>query len=164
MEDDPLYQKAFNKTLRYLAYRGRSIAEVRNKLEVQGFEGPVIKKVIDRLCDLGYLNDRNFALQWTRSLAAGRLWGDRKIEGRLLEKGISRDLIQDALAEARGEKDERHSIKELIEKRLRKEPAHEVLSYKGKRRLIQALVGRGFTLGVILEVLREMGDTYNDRQ
>ncbi|MBW2561030.1 MAG: regulatory protein RecX [Deltaproteobacteria bacterium] len=160
--DDPLYEKAQKKALRYLAYRGRSVAEVRSKLAEKGFDEAVIKKVIDRFCDLGYLDDGNFAGQWAKSLAIHRLWGDRKIEASLREKGISIDLIAEAIAGAREEKGQRCAIQDLVEKRLRSEPACEVFSYKGKRRLTQTLAGRGFPVGLILDVLREMGDACDD--
>ncbi|MBW2649519.1 MAG: regulatory protein RecX [Deltaproteobacteria bacterium] len=156
MDDDPLYEKARQKALRYLLYRGRSVEEVRSKLAQKGFDGAVIKKVVDRFIDLGYLNDKNFARQWAKSLAVSRLWGDRKIEISLVEKGISRDLIEEAIAEARKEKDERSAIEDLVGKRLRRESECEVFSYKGKRRLTQSLAGRGFPVGLILDVLREM--------
>ena len=162
MDDDPLYEKARQKALRYLAYRGRSVEEVRSKLAGKGFDDTIIKKVIDRFSDLGYLDDGNFARQWAKSLAVHRLWGDRKIEASLREKGISGDLIQEAIAGVRKEKDQRRAVQELVEKRLRREPACEVFSYKGKRRLAQTLGGRGFPPGVILDVLREMGDTPSD--
>jgi len=162
VDDDPLYEKARQKALRYLAYRSRSVEEVRSKLADQGFDDAVIKKVIDRFCDLGYLDDSNFAGQWARSLAIHRLWGDRKIAASLREKGISRDLIEEAIAGARKEKDEQLAIRELVEKRLRSEPACEVFSYKGKRRLTQTLAGRGFPVNVILDVLREMGNAYGN--
>jgi len=162
VDDDPLYEKARQKALRYLVYRGRSVEEVRSKLAGKGFDDGITKKVVARFTDLGYLNDADFARQWARGLAVGRLWGDRKIEASLLEKGISRDLIGEAIAEAREEKDERRAVEELVEKRLRRGPVREVFSYKGKRRLMQTLVGRGFPVGLILDVLREMGDTYND--
>ncbi len=162
MDDDPLYEKARQKALRYLAYRGRSVEEVRSKLAEKGFDDTVIKRVIDRFSDLGYLDDRKFAGQWAKSLATHRLWGDRKIAASLREKRISSDLIDEAIAGARKEKNEQLAIRELVEKRLRSEPVCEVFSYKGKRRLTQTLVGRGFPVGVILDVLREMGDACND--
>ena len=158
MDDDPLYEKARQKALRYLLYRGRSIKEVQTKLAQKGFGDAVIKKVVDRFTDLGYLDDKNFARQWAKSLAVSRLWGDRKIEISLIEKGISRELIKEAIVEAREEKDERRSIEELVEKRLRRESECEVFSYKGKRRLAQSLAGRGFSVGLILDVLKEMGE------
>ncbi len=158
MDDDPLYEKARQKALRYLLYRGRSIKEVQARLAQKGFDDAVIKKVVDRFTDLGYLNDKNFARQWAKSLAVSRLWGDRKIEISLIEKGISRDLIKEAIAEVREEKNERCAIEELIEKRLRRESECEVFSYKGKRRLAQSLAGRGFPVGLILDVLRDMGE------
>lgn len=156
MNDDPLYEKARQSALRYLLYRGRSIKEVQTKLAQKGFGATVIGKVVDRFTDLGYLDDKNFAGQWAKSLAVSRLWGDRKIEISLFEKGISRDLIKEAIAEAREEKDERRAIEELVEKRLRRESECEVFSYKGKRRLTQSLAGRGFPVGLILDVLKDM--------
>jgi len=158
VDDDPLYEKARQTALRYLLYRGRSIKEVQTKLAQKGFGDAVIKKVVDRFTDLGYLDDKNFARQWAKSLAVSRLWGDRKIEISLIEKGISRELIKEAIVEAREEKDERRSIEELVEKRLRRESECEVFSYKGKRRLAQSLAGRGFSVGLILDVLKEMGE------
>ena len=162
MDDDPLYEKAKQKALRYLLYRGRSIKEVQTKLAEKGFGDVVIKKVVDRFTDLRYLDDENFARQWAKSLAVSRLWGDRKIETSLFEKGISRDFIKEAIAEAREEKDERRAIEELVEKRLRRESECEVFSYKGKRRVTQSLAGRGFPVGLILDILKEMGDIYDD--
>jgi len=156
VNDDPLYEKARQKALRYLLYRGRSIKEVHTKLAEKGFSDSIIKKVVDRFTDLGYLNDKNFATQWAKSLAVSRLWGDRKIEISLLEKGIPRYLIEGAIAEAREEKDERRAIGDLVEKRLRRESEYEVFSYKGKRRLVQSLAGRGFPVGLILDVFKEM--------
>lgn len=156
MNDDPLYEKARQSALRYLSYRGRSIQEVRTKLSGKGFSDTVINKVVDSCVDLGYLDDKNFARQWAKSLAVGRLWGDKKIEIGLVEKGISHDLIKDAIVAAREEKDERSAIGELVEKRLRRESACEVFSYKGQRRLVQNLTGRGFPAGLILDVMKEM--------
>jgi len=159
VDDDPLYEKARQVALRYLAYRMRSREEVRSKLAGKGFKRDIIKKIVDRFCDLGYLDDRNFARQWAKNLAADRLWGDRKIAATLREKGISSDLIEEGIAEAREGKSERHAIRELVEKRLRSQPACEVFSYKGKRRAVQGIAGRGFPVHEILDVLREMGNT-----
>jgi len=86
VDDDPLYEKARQKALRYLLYRGRSIKEVQTRLAEKGFDSAIIKKIVDRFTDLGYLNDKDFARQWARSLAVSRLWGDRKIEASLLKK------------------------------------------------------------------------------
>ncbi len=160
MSDDPFYEKARQSAFRYLSYRGRSIHEVRSKLAEKGFSDTVIKKVVDRCIDFGYLDDKNFARQWARNFAVGRLWGDRKIEVRLVGKGISRDLIRDAIVEAREEKDERRAIKELVEKRLRSESESEIFSYKGQRRLLQSLTSRGFPAGLILDVMKEMENDF----
>ncbi|MEA2013813.1 MAG: regulatory protein RecX [Thermodesulfobacteriota bacterium] len=160
MDEDPLYEKARQKALRYLLYRARSIKEVQTRLSEKGFDDAIIKKVVDRFTDLGYLNDSNFARQWARRLAVSRQWGDKKIEASLFEKGISRDLIKKAIDEAREEKDERCAIEELVEKRLRRESESEVFSYKGRRRVTQGLVGRGFPVVLILDVLKEMGADY----
>jgi regulatory protein len=57
-------QKAYDRALRFLAYRPRSEAEVRDRLERSGADQAVIEAVIERLKERGYLDDAEFARFW----------------------------------------------------------------------------------------------------
>ena len=161
MEDDPLYEKAVTKALRFLSYRGRSKEELRSKLGEKGFDERVIRKVIDRFSELKYLDDEVFAQDWARHLALYRLWGDRKIAISLREKGIDGQTIDGALLLAREEIGQREAIERLIEKRTKKRSV-ETIDFKEKRRLAQNLLGRGFPPPLIFDVLGKVEEGYID--
>lgn len=157
MGDDLLFEKAKQKAFRLLLVRPRSTKELRLKLRERGFEETVVNNVIDRLLELKYLDDETFAKGWARNLAVNRLWGNRKIEISLLEKGISRELIDKAIARAREEIGERGAIEKLVEKKCGKAVALEentmFISANKKGRLIRNLMSRSFPLELIFDVL-----------
>jgi regulatory protein len=159
MGDDRVFETAKQKAFRLLLVRSRSTEELRSKLQERGFEASVIKKVIDRLLDLKYLDDEAFAKGWARNLAANRLWGDRKIKVSLREKGIPREFIDQALIEAREEIEERKAIEKIIKKKYGKNNLSAInltaIAVKEKRRLIQNLMGRGFPPDLIFDVLEK---------
>ncbi|MDO9530295.1 MAG: RecX family transcriptional regulator [Syntrophales bacterium] len=150
--EDPTLEKAKQKAFRFLSVRGRSTKEIRSKLKERGFEESIVEKVIVRLLDLKYLDDESFAKQWARNLAVNRLYGNRRIEMSLLEKGIDRKFIEQSIAWVREEISEKEAINVLIEKKVKGKKVVE-LDEKEKRRLAQNLMGRGFHAGLIFEVL-----------
>ena len=161
IEEDPLYEKAKAKALRFLSYRGRSKKELRSKLIEGGFDAASIRKVIDRFSELKYLDDVIFARDWARHLALHNLWGDRKIEISLREKGIEKETIEEAIVLAREELGQKEAIERLVEKRLRRKSAQDI-GYKEKRRLAQNLLGRGFPPPLIFDVLGNVEEGYID--
>jgi len=156
MEGDPLYEKAQQRALRLLMYRGRSTAELRQRLKEKGFPGETIEKVIDRLAELKYLDDDLFAREWARSCAVNKLWGNRRIFLSLREKGIPAAMIEGAIDEARKELDERAAIERILEKRFRKRDPSLLSMEKEKRRLGQTLTARGFSPHLIIEALTKL--------
>ena len=163
-EKNHTFEKAKQKAFRLLSVRGRSIKELRTKLKEKGFEEPVVEEVIARLIELKYLDDKSFARQWARNLAVNRLYGNRKIEMSLSEKGIDRTVIQQSITQVREEISEQNAIIGLIKKKGKGKKVIE-LSEKEKRRLVQNLMGRGFPAGLIFEVLgKSEGGFTNDRK
>ncbi|MEA1935845.1 MAG: regulatory protein RecX [Thermodesulfobacteriota bacterium] len=157
-------EKAEQRAFRLLSVRGRSIKELRTRLKEKGFEEPVVEEVIARLIELKYLDDESFASQWARNLAVNRLYGNRRIEVSLSEKGIDRKLILQSIDEVREEISEKQAINRLIEKKVKGKKVIE-LNEKEKRRLAQNLMGRGFPAGLIFEVLGKSGGGFtNDRK
>lgn len=164
MEEDHTLEKAKQKAFRLLSVRGRSTKELRLRLKEKGFEEPVVEKVIARLLDLKYLDDESFAREWTRNLAVNRLYGNKRIEVSLLEKGIDRKLIEQSIARVREEISEKQAINKLMEKKVKGKKIIE-LDEKEKRRLAQNLMGKGFPAGLIFEMLGRSEEEFaNDGQ
>ena len=88
MKEAPLHEKAKQRAFRLLAMRARSEKELRSKLREKGFDESVVEAVASRLRELNYLNDESFAREWARNLAVNKLFGNRRIEASLMEKGV----------------------------------------------------------------------------
>ena len=96
MNEDKLLEKGTSQALRFLSYRPRSESEVRRRLAGK-FPGQVTESVVQRLKELGLLNDASFAQEWARSRVAHRPRSAAAIRRELLGKGIDRDTAQAAV-------------------------------------------------------------------
>ena len=93
-------EKAFQKALKYLNYRPRSVHEVKQKIEELGFCESVIDTVVNELVTKNYLNDRDFAENWISSRVRSKPRSRKMIRFELLKKLIPEDIIHEALEEA----------------------------------------------------------------
>ena len=145
-------EAAKQKAFRLLSLRPHSEKELEKKLREKGFPAVVVKETLEKLHDLKYLNDTSFASQWARNLVVNKLWGNKKIAASLREKGLAADLIDSSIEQARQELPEDEAIEILIKKKAakRKTPAFD---FKEKQKKFQALMGRGFPPGLILNKL-----------
>ncbi|MGK2851715.1 MAG: regulatory protein RecX [Candidatus Limnocylindrales bacterium] len=83
---------------RFLEARSRSISEVRRRLTGAGYRTDLVEGAIDRLTELGMLDDEQFARSWVESRDRARPRGERAIRDELRQKGIDRttaDLVVD---------------------------------------------------------------------
>ena len=152
MEEQLQYKRARERALRLLALRGRSRAELRKKLTERGFTKSAIDRVLENLGELGYLDDEAFAINRARHLAVNRLYGDRKIEAQLREKGIDREAAKEAIREVREEFPEKEGLSTVAVKKL---PGRgpDGLNKKERLALARMLQGKGYHLGLILDYL-----------
>ena len=95
--DDQL-QKAKDAAYRYLSYRARSVAEVRDKLREKDFAAEVIAEVIDDLQRQQLLDDREFARRWIEARLP-RAYGVCKLAQDLRHKGVAAGVVDEVLSE-----------------------------------------------------------------
>ncbi|HVO67508.1 MAG TPA: regulatory protein RecX [Syntrophales bacterium] len=160
MEKDLLHEKAKQKAFRLLAIRARSEKELRTKLKERGYDESVVGDVMARLREFRYLDDESFARGWARNLAVNRLWGNIRIEASLRDKGIPRELIERVIREIREELSEQKALKKLLKK---KEGGRSLkMDVRDKRRLTQSLMGKGFPLDLIIDMLKTPKEDLTD--
>jgi regulatory protein len=135
-----------------LALRPHSEKELEKKLREKGFPAVVIKETLEKLHDLKYLNDASFANQWARNLVVNKFWGNKKIIASLWEKGIATELINLSIEKAREELSEEEAVEILIKKKAAKKKS-AAFDIKEKQKIFQAMMGRGFPPGMILNKL-----------
>src|ERR1700754_768720 len=84
--------------LRLLTARARTRAELEGQLAKRGYPDEVSGRVLDRLTEVGLVDDADFAEQWVRSrrLNAGK--GKRALAAELRTKGVDNEGVTAALA------------------------------------------------------------------
>jgi len=101
--DDP--QVVLNAAARFLEVRSRSADEVRKHLMLAGYRGDLVEGAVERLTELGILNDTAFAHAWVESRFRGRPRSSSVLRHELMQKGIERELIDAAMATHSSSKD-----------------------------------------------------------
>jgi len=94
--DDP--EVVMEAAATFLAVRPRSVDETRRRLRDHGYRPGLVESVVDRLIELGYLDDEAFARAWVESRDRSRPRGEGALRRELLLKGVVRDVIDDVLA------------------------------------------------------------------
>jgi regulatory protein len=98
--DPPPSGRGFGVALAYLNRRERTVAEVRARLERAEVPEDEIDAVITELLEFGYLDDARYARVFTQDKRTLEAWGNERIDRALRERGVERELIEMALAEA----------------------------------------------------------------
>jgi regulatory protein len=150
-EPDP-HQVARQIVLRQLAMAPRSRAELLQKLEQRDCPAEVAAAVLDRMTEVGLIDDPAYAQMLVRSQQAGRGLARRALARELYKKGIEDELAQEALATISDE-DERDRARALVDKKLR--AMHGLDIAVQTRRLAGMLARKGYTSGVTYAVIRD---------
>lgn len=92
-------QTAFDRTLKFLAYRPRSSAEIKRYLREKGVAPRASERVLDRLRSANLLDDLAFAQYWVENRESFRPRGLRLLRQELRAKGIDHGLIDEVLTD-----------------------------------------------------------------
>ena len=132
-EKNPLLEKAVS----LLNYRAHSRKELADKLKQKtGCGDAELNEVLDRLEELGFLNDRTYAAAVVRSCAR-KGYGAQRALSELSRRGIPKELREEALAEM-PETDA--ALERLIRSKLRDPSDRDEV-----RKVTAAMVRRGFS-------------------
>jgi regulatory protein len=108
--DDPAV--VLDAAARFLEARPRSVVEVRRRLGGAGYQAQLVDGAIDRMIDLGMLDDEAFARTWIESRDRARPRGERALRQELRVKGIEREVIDAVLAERQ---EKAHALDEPVD-------------------------------------------------
>ncbi len=86
---------------RFLEARPRSVAEVERKLGGMGYQPSLVAEVVERLVQLGYLDDEAFARAWVESRDRASPRGEHALRRELSQRGVDRTLVDEVLAARR---------------------------------------------------------------
>lgn len=145
--------KAYNTAVHYLSFRMRTAKEIQDYLKEKEYEPFVIKEIVKKLSEQGYLNDREFAIAYVRTQVNTTLKGRGVIEQELMEKGVGKGMIEEAVeSEYSAEQELEHAVK-LV---LKYAPKYKKDSFKVMiQKVEQALVRKGYSFSVIKIAIEE---------
>ena len=152
-----LFQRCLNAALRYLGYRPRSEAELRQRLRRRGFNGGNVEATLDKLKEQGLVNDLAFAEFWKdtrQSFSPRSQWLTR---AELRQKGVAEDIIDRVVADV----DDEDSAYRAAASKARSLPKTDYQSFR--RRLGEYLKRRGFGYGVINHTVQQVWQEMESR-
>lgn len=149
-------EQAKNVCLRLLTARARTRAELEAQLTKRGYPDDVSAVVLDRLAEVGLIDDGDFAEQWVRSRHVNSGKGKRALAVELRKKGVDDDVITAALADI-DPAAERQRAEQLVRDKLRRErladdPGTDE-DVKVTRRLVGMLARRGYSQSMAFDVV-----------
>lgn len=148
-----LIVKARERALRLLDYRARSKTEISRRLVRAGFDEDVIEETLERLENVGLVDDEQFSKSWVNHRLAGKGMGKTRIRWELRQKGVSADVAEEALS-AIDTETEHQSALSLARRRWEKDG--DLDERMRRRRLSSYLQRQGYDWGVITAILNEL--------
>lgn len=141
---------AFNWSLKYLSFRSHSTKEIKDYLLRKNFVEHTINAVIQKLTDLKFLDDVEFARTWIESRQKYKGKSKFILKRELRLKGLSEDIIEPLLKEAQDDLATAQTLFDKKKKTLGKLPSQEF-----KKKIGLFLQQKGFSFGIIIKLLRE---------
>ncbi|MDR0591112.1 MAG: RecX family transcriptional regulator [Candidatus Nomurabacteria bacterium] len=122
-------------------YKPRGQSELKTK---PGVSQAVADAVLKRLLERGYVDDVKFARFWVENRSLTRGASRRKLTVELIKKGISQDIINEALGDSG--RDDAEELRKMISKKASK--------YDDEQKLMTYLARQGFSYDDIKAALK----------
>ena len=145
--------QVLEKMAKYCAYQERCVKDVKDKLKSFDLPEKEKTKILDYLLDNRFVNNERYAKAFVRGKVNQSGWGINKIRFHLIQKGIEKDIIDEAL----GQTDEEAYRQRLIE--ILKTKAKTVKAdsdFEKKRKLAAYAIQKGFEGSLVWETLKDL--------
>jgi len=146
------YERAKDVAFRFLSRGPKTEFEVFRHLRKKGFDEKTSLRVIALCLEKGLLNDYKYAEAYVEEFLRLKRGGRYKIWKKLMEKGISRKIIQKVLRKGLTDDKQMELALELAEKKLKL-----VKNKKGKKaKVFKYLIQKGFSRNVAYKAVKSI--------
>lgn len=135
------YPMALNDAVALLAQRAQASGEIRQKLKRRLYMEDTIEMVLYKLEKERLMDDAAFAREWAASRSRSQM-GRARIERELRDKGISREVAQEALDALDEREGEAAAI--ALARKLARRYAKETDARKAAQKALAAMARRGY--------------------
>lgn len=144
-------EAAYQKATRLLDYRPRTEKEIRQRLSQKGFSSEEIDLVVERLQKANLVQDQDYAKMWIENRNEFHPRSQRMMRYELRNKGISEQMIDNALAESKEDGELATRAAQRYARKL--DPSNRM---EFRKRLSAYLGRRGFSYGTIAPVIQNL--------
>ena len=141
-----------DKMAKYCAYQERSVKEVTDKLKTFEISEKAREEMINYLIDNKFVNDERFAHAFVRGKINQSGWGVNKIRFHLIQKGVSKEIIDEAL-QSFDEEAYRQRLVEVLKAKAKTVKAAN--DFERNRKLAAYAIQKGFEAPLVWEVIRK---------
>ena len=145
--------QVLDKMAKYCAYQERCLKDVRDKLKTFDIPEEEKKKILDYLLENRLVNDERFAKSFVRGKVNQSGWGMNKIRFHLMQKGIDKELIDEALRQT-DEEVYRQRLIDILKTKSKTIKADS--DFEKKRKLAAYAMQKGFEGNLVWEVLKDL--------
>lgn len=146
---------AFNSAMNSLDYRDHSVREMKIKL-LRKFDEECVNSAIERLIELGLLNDERFAENFARELYEHKRFGKNRIKSELFQRGIASDIINCVLDEI-FESEEADNIERIVDI-INRKYYNKMIDENSRQKVFASLVRLGYGYSDIRQAMSEFSD------
>lgn len=146
-------KQVLDKMAKYCAYQERCVKDVTDKLRSFDIPQEAKNEILAYLLDNRFVDDERFAKAFVKGKINQSGWGLNKIRFHLIQKGIDKDIIDEALA-GTDEETYRQRLIEILKIKAKTVKAENDLDKK--RKLAAYAMQKGFEGGLVWEVLKEL--------
>jgi len=142
-----------DKMAKYCAYQERCVKDVKDKLKTFDIPEKAKEEILDYLIDNRFVDNERFVRSFVRGKVNQSGWGLNKIRFHLMQKGIAKELIDEALRQT---DEEVYRQKLIAILKTKAKTVKAASDYEKKRKLAAYAMQKGFEGNLVWEVLKDL--------
>ena len=144
--------QVLNKMAKYCAYQERCVKDVTEKLKTFELTQKDKDEILDYLIDNRFVNNTRFAQAFVKGKINQSGWGLNKIRFHLMQKGIDKEIIDEAL-QTYDEEAYRQRLIDVLKIKAKTVKAEN--DFERNRKLAAYAMQKGFEANLVWDVIKE---------
>ena len=146
-------EQVLDKMAKYCAYQERCVKDVMDKLRSYDIPQEAKDEILAYLLDNRFVDNKRFAKAFVKGKINQSGWGLNKIRFHLIQKGIDKEIIDEAL-EGTDEETYRQRLIEILKIKAKTVKAEN--DFDKKRKLAAYAMQKGFEADLVWEALKDL--------
>lgn len=148
--DEAEIRRGLDRAYRALAYKERTVAEMRELLAAADLDAAAAESVLAELIEIRTLDDAEFARRYTEDKRTFSSWGNERIRETLQARGLDRLVVEEALAVDDGGGEIERALSLLEGRR------YDLTLERDRGRALGLLMRRGYESEVAYDAIRRL--------